>query len=232
MEQETPQMQEAPQAEPQMQPSIGPEPTVEPQLPYEPPSTNEVPLSQSPPKKKSNILPIILIVLAFILLIGGGAYFLWQKFGYLLKPEIPLTNESITPELNGEITPDVASPVILNNLPNGEFSGPPPISGPSPDEAKSDAVMIQESLAGKYGKQASEVKLAVSENTGEYASGTVNFADEVGGGWWLAAKSAGSWVLVADGNGSVMCSDILDYNFPTDMVPECYDDATGQVVKR
>ena len=52
------------------------------------------------------------------------------------------------------------------------------------------------------------------------------------GGWWLAAKTSGEWVIVADGNGTVLCSDIEDYDFPVSMVPECWDETTQTLVTR
>jgi len=194
MEQEMPQMQVSSQVEPQV----------------------ELPLPPTAPiKKKSSFLPVLLIFFAFVLLLGGGGYFAWQKFGYLLKPQIPeVDNElPLLPPESLEIMPEpaVPQPVVAD---------------------KSDALMIQESMALKHSKQTAEVKLGISKKTEEFASGSVSFTGEIGGGWWLAALSQGAWVIVADGNGNVMCSDIKDYNFPTDMVPECYDNVTGQVVNR
>lgn len=181
---------------PQTQVSSQIEPQVEPPLPPE-----------VPVKKKSSFLPVLLIFFAFILLLGGGGYFAWQKFGYLLKSQISEVDNELplpppeSPEIMPEPEPAVPQPVVAD---------------------KSDALMIQEALALKHSKQTSEIKLGISKKTEEFAGGSVSFTGEIGGGWWLAALSQGSWVIVADGNGNVMCSDIKDYNFPTDMVPECY----------
>jgi len=76
------------------------------------------------------------------------------------------------------------------------------------------------------------VNVVVGESTGEYAKGTVSFLGEIGGGWFLAAKTEEGWVVVADGNGTVMCEDIADYDFPVAMVPECWDEATQTLVER
>ena len=199
-----PQMQETPQVESEAQ--FQPEPHIESQIP-----------PTDPIKNKASPLPFLLIFIAIILLLGGGGYFAWQKYSYLLKPQVPVIEDELPlmppeiPDVMPEPEPEISQPVVVD---------------------KSDALMIQEALAVKNSKQTAEVKLGISKKTEEFASGTVSFAGEIGGGWWLAALSQGAWVIVANGNGNVMCSDIKDYTFPIDMVPECYDDVTGQAVTR
>ncbi len=53
-----------------------------------------------------------------------------------------------------------------------------------------------------------------------------------GGGWFLAAEVGGQWVIVDDGNGTVSCEKINPYNFPTTLVPECWSDATQDLIQR
>ena len=85
---------------------------------------------------------------------------------------------------------------------------------------------IKEAFAEKYNKVLNDVSAEISENNGTYAKGLVNFAGEIGGGWWLDYKD-NTWVIVADGNGTVMCSFVEPYDFPTTMVPECWDENTN-----
>lgn len=103
---------------------------------------------------------------------------------------------------------------------------------PTPTPQANDAELIKQTMAEKYNKQLAEVDLTVQNNTGTYAKGGVKFSGEIGGGWWLAAKEEGGWIIAADGNGTVMCADIEPYNFPTSMVPECWDEATSQLISR
>jgi len=50
---------------------------------------------------------------------------------------------------------------------------------------------------------------------------------------WFASKEEGAWMLVWSGNGTIECLTFTLYpNFPTSMIPECYDSAKQDVVKR
>jgi len=90
---------------------------------------------------------------------------------------------------------------------------------------------IKEAFSEKYDRDISEVNVTVNKQTDDYASGGVSFGGEMGGGWFLAAKeSDGSFVIVADGNGVVPCASVEPYDFPVNMVPECYDEASGEVL--
>jgi len=113
---------------------------------------------------------------------------------------------------------------------------PPDSAEATPDKAesvaKADEQMFKELFADKYNKPIGDITLTIDENTGTHANGGVKFAGEIGGAWWLMAKSGGDWVIVADGNGTVPCSAIEPYNFPTSMVPECWDEGTGTLVVR
>jgi hypothetical protein len=100
------------------------------------------------------------------------------------------------------------------------------------EEAKSDLEQIKEAFAEKYNKSLNEVEATINENTGTYAKGLVRFAGEVGGGWWLAFKETDGWIIVADGNGTVICGDIEDYDFSVEMVSECWDQANNKLIKR
>ncbi len=91
---------------------------------------------------------------------------------------------------------------------------------------------IKKAFAEKYDKQTSEINLEINKETSTHAQGVVRFAGEISGGWWLATKEEGEWVLVADGNGTVMCEDIEPYNFPTEMVPECWNQTTRKMITR
>lgn len=98
-------------------------------------------------------------------------------------------------------------------------------------EASTDILIaqIKQAFSEKYDHPVSAVNLTISEEYDNHAHGGVNFEGEIGGGWWLAAKVSGKWILVADGNGTVNCSDIEPYGFSSDMVPECWDEARGEL---
>ncbi|MDO8471744.1 MAG: hypothetical protein Q7S64_01160 [bacterium] len=91
---------------------------------------------------------------------------------------------------------------------------------------------ITTAMAAKYKKDESEVKITLSQVTADFAKGSVSFGDEMGGGWLLAAKVNDKWKIVDDGNGVIDCAVIKPFNFPTDMVSECYDTATQALIER
>ncbi len=101
-------------------------------------------------------------------------------------------------------------------------------------EAQSDVELIKAALVAKHNWNANEIVVVLSKNNGQYAQGTVNSTtSELGGGIVFAAKVGGTWQIVFDGNGSILCSDLTNYpNFPTEYIPECYDPTTQKVVKR
>lgn len=96
----------------------------------------------------------------------------------------------------------------------------------------SDEELIRQAMAAKHGKSVADTTVTVSKKTPLHAQGGVRFADEVAGGWFLATKRLGNWTIAADGNGTVNCSDIAAYDFPTAMVPECWDEVSGRLITR
>ena len=159
---------------------------------------------------RKNITIVLLLVILVAVISGGGVY-LWQHNtetnNSSLQIDVPAQQEATDVAAVKEET-TVQLPV------------------------KSDKEMISEAMATKYNKPVADADLTINENDSQYAQGLVKFAGEIAGGWWLAAKTSGDWVIVADGNGVVMCSDIAPYNFPTSMVPECWDETTQTNVTR
>jgi len=101
-----------------------------------------------------------------------------------------------------------------------------------PAETKSDLEKIKELFAQKYSKSIGEVDVTINKNTGTYASGGVSFAGEMGGAMWLAYKKDANWQIIFDGNGTIPCESIEPYDFPNDMVPECWDSSLQKLIKR
>ncbi len=93
---------------------------------------------------------------------------------------------------------------------------------------------MKTAITDKRGGDPDDLEITVDEIDGDYASGgAVTVGAVAGGGMWFAAKVDGQWELVWDGNGTIMCSDLEDYpNFPSRMIPECYNEDTEEVVAR
>lgn len=100
------------------------------------------------------------------------------------------------------------------------------------EEIEPLAAQIKTAIVAKHGTGAQSLDISVAEINGSYARGGASEAG-MGGGMWFAARVGDNWELVWDGNGVIMCDDIDPYpGFPTNMVPECYDEATGEMVQR
>jgi len=157
----------------------------------------------------NNKLILIVTVLLLLIAIVGGSYLWWS-----VKSSVPSVEPtpSPIPIVSPEVTPEVT--------PAGER------------EEKSDLEQIREAFAEKYDKSLEEVILNISENTGTYASGGVSFAGEMGGAMWLAYNDGSGWKITYDGHGAIPCSAVDPYDFPTDMVSECWDEATEGLYKR
>jgi|GEM_PF-929358 len=188
--------------------------------------------SSSSSPSTPGFVPAFLAVAAALILIAVGAFGFWayqQGTQPQSEEKAPPATESHEASPSGVGAPAAGSASDSEPepaLPSSEESSeePPP--------SLSDLEAIRQAFADKYSRNLEDVSVTITENTGQYANGGVRFAGEISGGWWLAAKVAGAWKIVADGNGSVMCSNIEDYDFPTSMVPECWDEATSQLVTR
>ena len=102
----------------------------------------------------------------------------------------------------------------------------------SPIPTMDDQAAIKQAVYTKFSSDATKLNVTVSKIDGNYATGgIVDVGSEVGGGYFIAAKWQGNWVIVHDGQAQPTCSQIAPYNFPVSMVAECLD-ATGKVVKR
>lgn len=152
---------------------------------------------------------IIAVILVLVAIFGGG--FLWWS----MRTGAPSVEPTVEP------TP-IASPEVM----------PTPEETPIVEETKSDLEQIKEAFAEKYDKPLGDVDVNISENTGTYASGGVRFVGEISGAMWLAYNDGEKWIIVFDGQGTIPCLAVDPYDFPTDMVPECWNEATSTLIQR
>jgi hypothetical protein len=158
---------------------------------------------------------LLILILGAIIVVVVGAGILWQssKQGQLLAEPTPV----LTPTLGPTATP----------TPIGA-----PDTGMPPTEEKSDLEQIKELFAAKYNKPIEEAEVSINENTGTHATGLVKFTGEISGAMWLAYHDGEKWIIAHDGQGTIPCSAIEPYNFPTDMVSECWDEDAGELIIR
>ncbi|MBD3281801.1 hypothetical protein GF391_03585 [Candidatus Uhrbacteria bacterium] len=88
-----------------------------------------------------------------------------------------------------------------------------------------DAKGIQMAFADIYHKNVEDINIRVSQRTAKHARGSVQFAGEQGGGMFLAVKDQGIWDIVVDGHGAYECKFVEPYDFPEEMVHDCYQDS-------
>lgn len=161
----------------------------------------------------SQVITLSLILL-IVFIAGAGSLWLYQnkltKKSQDAMPTAPLQS-SPTSQLLPTVEPTLSSP---------------PSVTPKPDSTG-----IKTAMAKKYNKSEADVNISVSKIDATHAWGTVSFAGEMGGGWFLAFKNPDGWIIVDDGNGTISCEKIAPYNFPVDMVPECVD-KNGNLIKR
>lgn len=158
-----------------------------------------------------------LSVAAALLLMVAGAFLFWLYQEKVVKKPTALITPTPTELPKMAVFTTAPLPSDITNI---------------PEKKESDIDLLKQAMAKKHNKSLADVDLSINKNTGVYAIGSVKFQGDVGGGWWLAAQKGSEWVIVADGNGTVMCQDIAPYNFPTDMVPECWDTVNNKLIKR
>ncbi len=87
------------------------------------------------------------------------------------------------------------------------------------------AATLQAALAARLDVPESQLVYVVNQQTSQHARGTLSL-----GGYFLAAREAGGWVIVYDGQATPSCEAIAPYDFPVAMAPECLD-SVGNLVR-
>ena len=101
-------------------------------------------------------------------------------------------------------------------------------------DIEADALKIRRALINK-GLKLTNMKVVINKHLGrDIGAGVVPVNADVGGGYVFAVKTEDGIIkILADGNGSIMCSSFKDYpDFSAYLVPECTDDLTGKPVTR
>ena len=95
-----------------------------------------------------------------------------------------------------------------------------------------DAKAVKAALLAKLGTSDDNLDVQITQKDAKHAKGNVKEkTSEVGGGYFLASRVDGQWVIVYDGQATPNCNQVNPYDFSTNMVPECLD-SSGKVVAR
>jgi hypothetical protein len=170
---------------------------------------------------KTTVLIIILVLLGI-----AGGYYLGTNYKLTLQPQTAVSVTGIpTPTQSMEVAPSNGTQSAVITTPAQTT-----VSGQPVDDSAALIAAIKAGLVAEHGPDASTMTITVGKIAGNFAEGGA--AASAGGGMWLAAKVNGTWHLVWDGNGSVLCSSVNPYNFPASMVQECWDDVKQVNVTR
>lgn len=174
-------------------------------------------------KKGSATVAIISVVVVLLCIIIA----LLMYLVYQLKVKNPQTAAETKKTEETVKTEDTSTPLpILTSEVIDTVTPEPTI------HSVSDKDLVQEAMAKRHNRTVADTQISISKNNGTHIWGSVKFGDEMGGGWFLAYKKDGTWIIVDDGNGTIECSTIAPYNFPVDMVSECWDSQQQKSIKR
>ncbi len=163
-------------------------------------------------------------------------------------PVSPLTAATIAPNQDVEVATTLTAPnqpgtyqgyFMLKNTSGAKFG-----LGDNADTAfwvkivvesapsATDEAAIKQALLAKVGWPESELEFSISQNTGQIAQGSLKNINEIGGAAWFAGKnSPDQWEIAYIGHGIPYCSEIQDFNFPTNWISHCVD-ASDNTIER
>jgi hypothetical protein len=151
---------------------------------------------------------------AVFIIVVGGAYYVGTKLKNNEQPEVIPPIQTGTPPVVATISSTVTSTIT-----------------PSTDETAVIKEAMKQAIIAKRGASANELTFTVSKIIGNYAQGGAS--SQGGGAMWFGVKVNGKWTLIWDGNGVILCSDLVQYpDVPKIMIPECYNDKTNKTVIR
>jgi hypothetical protein len=117
------------------------------------------------------------------------------------------------------------TPVPTATMPASIESPTPTPTHTTEPEAMTDAEQIKAALIEYVDVDMDESTITVSEIEGKLARGGLQ------GAYFIAAKEAGSWIIIYAGQATPYCNLINPYAFPTAWVPECLAPDDSLVVR-
>lgn len=151
---------------------------------------------------------------------------------------LPEQRNSLPMPPDGTTPPEPADLPVTSGTPAGQVALPSSEPGdPFPDSIETQqladdfsseviAAQIRPQVEAANGFSPGSIEIKVSRIEDTYAMGGVlPVPRDVGGGVWFGAYVNGQWQLVADGQGSIDCSELAPYpDFPSSMIEVCMGD--------
>jgi len=163
------------------------------------------------------ILPIVLGVIIIGMLIG--LYFQNKAIKNTQKPA-----PSVTATATASVSPIISKTPIKSQVVQA--------ASPTVAPTKTDEQLITEALASKLSENSSNLTITISKKSESAAYGMVTVTSEQSGGWFVAVEEGDHWKVIADGNGTIDCALMDQYNVPNTVVSECYDAVTESTKTR
>ena len=178
---------------------------------------------------KNSAVPLVIISLVILLLVIGAYWF--GKNSIVKNKSEEVTNVVEKEEKTEEST---ESTVSENETKEGQEDANTEVQAvEGPEESNEEVIETLELIfAQKYEKKVDDITVRINQREGDYVVGSVSFADDVGGGYVLAAKVNEVWKIIFDGNGNIVCSAVDDIDFPVSLVSECWDETKMGVRSR
>jgi hypothetical protein len=160
------------------------------------------------------------------LLVALVGYSIWST--QTQRPEAPTTEEEVVQEVEEE---EEVVEVEEEATEAAEDITPVEIQEATPAAQEDDEALIKEAVLERVGLDGEDVEFMITAKIAAHAKGNIREVGAVSGGYWLASKEMGNWIAVYDGQANPPCVDVDNYNFPSDMVPECMDENNNLVTR-
>ena len=163
-------------------------------------------------KEVAGFLATFLAVAASVFLVVAGAILYWLYDQYANQKKAAQNQSQVI----ATITPE---PTLI------------PLPTPTPDQTKILNEII-EALKIRDPRLDQQLQVFVNRQLAGYATGSYQTSEPFKSGWWLAALIDDRWQIIATDNGNILCDYLEGYEFPVSLVPECYDQSTGNLIDR
>lgn len=175
-----------------------------------------------------NVSVTVMVLILILVLLAGAVWYGSQHdmFGF-----VPTQNEAAKDEKPVEEEKKVEE-VVESTEPTESTESSPSSPNVTLDVNNEISDDIKSALAEKFSKDESVIDVKVNEVLNDYAKGTVNFTDEHSGGIFLAIKTDNTWKLIFDGNGIVECITLNEYEYPAELMPQCWNKTSQILVNR
>lgn len=171
--------------------------------------------------KNKKILLISLVALG-VILIGLISYLVYENN----KPKPDVKMLTAIPTVTSTQT---ATPIPTKTASSTPIKIQTPTTTPTPEPTKSADELVANALYQEFSKDSSSLTFSIGKKSDNSAYGSMTFTDTGEGGYFVAAKdNGGNWKIIADGNGTIECSVLDQYNVPASVVDQCYDSNAGE----